>query len=177
MGINKKVGRNTGIKNSKRIPEIQNIIFKNKQNIPWNKVEEYLKRYIGRTYVVEAYKDKISIAGDFPDEYAESKYTKSLRGAVAKAKANAAQIIDELILYADNRRWIENQNEKHLKNASQGWCRYDTLFVLPVKGSSETVERKNVYKATLVVRKTEKGMFLYDIINIKKEASTPLESK
>lgn len=177
MGINKKVGRNTGIKNSKRIPEIHNIIFKNKQNIPWNKVEEYLKRYIGRTYVVEAYKDKISIVGDFPDEYAESKYTKSLRGAVAKAKANAAQIIEELILYADNRRWIENQNEKHLKNASQGWYRYDTLFVLPVKGSSETVERKNVYKATLVVRKTEKGMFLYDIINIKKEASTPLESK
>lgn len=140
-------------------------------------MEKYLKKYIGETYVVEAYKDKISIAGEFPDEYAESKYTKSLRGALAKAKANAAQIIGELIGCAENKRWIENKNSKHCKDASQGWYRYDTCFILPVKGSDEEMERKNVYEATLVVRKTQQGMFLYDMINIKKEASMPLESK
>ena len=26
---------------------VSQIIFKNKQNIPWNEVEQYLKRYIG----------------------------------------------------------------------------------------------------------------------------------
>ena len=170
-------GRNTEDESRKRIPEIHEIIFKNKQNIPWNDVEKYLKKYIGSTYIVEIYKDKISIAGDFPDEYAESKYTKSLRGALAKAKANAAQIIGDLISSAENRRWIENKNSKHSKDASQGWYRYDTYFIVPVKGSDEMVERKNVYGATLVVRKTEQGMFLYDMINIKKEASMPLKSK
>lgn len=165
------------VEQKKRIPEIQEIIFKNKQNIPWNDVEKYLKKYIGDTYIVEAYDDKISIGSEFPDEYAESKYTKSLRGALAKAKANAVQIIGELICYAENRRWIENKNVKHSKNASQGWYRYDTCFILPVKGSDETVGRKNIFGATLVVRKTERGMFLYDVINIKKEASTPFESK
>ena len=44
------------------------------------------------------YQDHISIAGDFPDEYAESQYTKKLRGAVAKVKANASQIIESLIV-------------------------------------------------------------------------------
>ena len=149
----------------------------NKQNIPWNDVENYLKKYIGQSFVVQEYQDRISIAGDFPDEFSESKYTKSLRGAVAKAKANAAQIIDLLIENATNRRWIENKNVKHKNNASEGWFRYDTYFKMPVKGSEECTERFNQYKATLVVRKTSKGLFLYDLLDIKKEASTPHESQ
>ncbi len=123
------------------------------------------------------YQDDISIAGDFPNEYAESRYTKTLRGAVAKAKANASQIIEPLIVNATNKRWIENKNGKHNKDASEGWYRYDTYFAIPVQGSCEDYIRLNFYSATLVVRKTIKGLFLYDMINIKKEASTPLESK
>ena len=72
-------------------------------------MEKYLKKYVGKEYFVREYNDKISIAGDFPDEYTESKYTKSLRGAFAKVKANASQIIEELISSAQNRRWIENK--------------------------------------------------------------------
>ncbi len=68
--------------------EIQTIIFKGKQNISWDKVEDYLKQYIGKSFIVEEYQDIISIASDFPDEYAESVYTKKLRGALAKVKAN-----------------------------------------------------------------------------------------
>lgn len=106
---------------------IEDVVFVNKQNIPWNQVEQYLKKYVGQKYKVEESADVICIASDFPNEYAESKYTKSLRGNVAKAKAN------------------------------------------PVKGSEEKEMRVNIYKATLVVRNSMKGLFLYDIINIKKK--------
>lgn len=159
------------------ISKIEEIIFVNKQNIPWNDVEQYLKRYIGQEFVVEEYKDNIHISSDFPDEYSESKYTKKLRGALAKVKANASQIIDLMIINATNRRWIENKDEKHKNDASEGWYRYDTYFGMLVKGSEEKEERLNQYKATLVVRITPKGLFLYDVLDIKKEASTPLESK
>lgn len=160
-----------------KVAKIGEIIFVSKQNIPWNDVEQYLKHYIGQTFVVEEYQDSICISSDFPDEYTESKYTKKLRGALAKVKANAAQIIDSLIENATNRRWSENKDNKHKNNASGGWYRYDTYFEMPVRGSNEKEERLNKYKATLVVRKTASGLFLYDIIDIKKEASTPLESK
>lgn len=156
--------------------EVDKIIFTNKQNIPWNMVEQYLKKYIGQAFVVEEYQDKVYIASEFPDEFSESKYTKSLRGALAKVKANIAQIVPSLIMNATNRRWDENKNDKHRRNAEKGWYRYDTYFIISVKGSDEQYKRLNRYKATLLVRKTEKGLFLYDIINIKKEASTPLES-
>jgi len=32
----------------KKIALIENIIFMNKQNIPWNQVEQYLKSYVGK---------------------------------------------------------------------------------------------------------------------------------
>ncbi len=139
-------------------------------------MEKYLKKYVGKEYFVREYNDKISIAGDFPDEYTESKYTKSLRGAFAKVKANASQIIEELISSAQNRRWIENKKTKHQKDASEGWYRYDVCFAVKVRGENEEVERMNIYSAVLVVRRMEHGMYLYDMVNIKKEASTPRES-
>lgn len=156
---------------------ITKAIFVNKQNISWNEVEQYLKRYIGKEYIVKEYHDTIIVASDFPNEYAESKYTKRLRGALAKVKANAAQVVDLMIMNAINRRWIENKDNKHKIDASEGWYRYDTYFGMQVKGSEDILDRINYYKATLVVRKTNKGLYLYDIINIKKEASMPLESK
>ncbi len=156
---------------------IEKAIFGNKQNIPWNDVEQYLKHYIGQDFVVEESQDVIHIASNFPDEYTESRYTKKLRGALAKVKANAAQIIDLMIKNATDRRWVENMDNKHRKDASEGWYRYDTYFGMIVQGSGEREKRLNLYRATLVVRKTPHGLFLYDVINIKKEASTPHESK
>ena len=154
---------------------IKQILFRGKQNISWDQVEKYLKKYVGESYIAKNYGDLINIAGDFPDEYTESDYTKLLRGANAKAKANAAQIIPEMIEIAENRRWIENKKEKHNHNASKGWYRYDTLFALPKENSlsGSDTELRSIYRATLVVRISEKGLFLYDVINIKKEASTP----
>lgn len=71
---------------------------------------------------------------------------------------------------------MENKADKHVKDAKEGWYRYDSYFAMPVQGSNEKRKRVNIYKATLIVRKSVKGLFLYDIINIKKEASKPLES-
>lgn len=160
----------------KNVAYIEDIIFMGKQNIAWNQVEQYLKSYIGESYIVEETKEVISIASDFPNEYAESKYTKSLRGSIAKAKANAAQVIGKMIVLAKNRRWIDNKEKKHEKDAAKGWYRYDTYFGIPVQGSEEDEVRVNIFKATLVVRQSLKGLFLYDVVNIKKEASKPHES-
>lgn len=115
----------------KKIAHIENIIFMNKQNIPWKTLD---------------------------------------------VKANAAQIIGEMIVLAENKRWVENKDKKHAKDAEKGWYRYDCYLAIKVQGSNEAEERMNFYKATLVVRSALSGMYLYDIINIKKEASTPLES-
>lgn len=148
----------------------------NKQNIPWNQVEQYLKQYIRKNYIVEESKDVIYIGADFPDEFTGSRYTKSLRGSLAKAKANSAQIVGKMIAIATNKRWVQNKADKHEKDAIGGWYRYDTYFGVPVMGSGEIEKRVNIYKATLVVRNSLDGLFLYDIVNIKKEASKPSES-
>ena len=54
---------------------------------------------------------------------------KRLRGALAKVKANAAQIIDLLIENAVNRRWVENKNDKHKKQRVRG-DGFDTIHIL-----------------------------------------------
>ena len=64
---------------------------------------------------------------------------------------------------------MENEALKHRENASEGWYRYDTYFAVSVKGSNEKQERLNQFRATLIVRKTLKGLFLYGLIDIKKE--------
>ncbi len=154
---------------------IEKQIFTGKQNIPWKDVEQYLKRYIGKEYVVDKYGDVIHVPGIFPSEYASSRYSQKLRGGLAKTKANAAQIIGLLIGEADNRRYVENKDDKHSKEASKGWYRYDVHFTVKVQSENEETPRWNKYKGTLVVRINENGLFLHDLINIKKEARTPLE--
>lgn len=172
-----KFSREKVMDTEEKIAYIENIRFVNKQNISWDQVEQYLKKYIGLSYEVSESEDVIYIASDFPEEYAESRYTKSLRGSLAKAKANAAQIVGKMIVLATNKRWIENKDVKHTKDAGKGWYRYDTYFGMPVKGSEEKETRVNIYKATLVVRSSIRGLYLYDVVNIKKEASKPLKSQ
>jgi hypothetical protein len=62
---------------------VKKIIFTGKQNIQWKAVEQYLKKFVGMTFVVNEYKDKLHVSASFADEYAESQYTKSLRGGLA----------------------------------------------------------------------------------------------
>ena len=72
---------------------------------------------------------------DLPDEYTHSNYTMLLRGANAKAKANAAQGIPEMLLIANEREFEENRKDKHSKNAKYGWwlMKLIKIFVTIIK--------------------------------------------
>ena len=94
-------------------------------------------------------------------------------GANAKAKANAATAIPELIQIATNPRFEENRKEKHSKDAKNGWYRYDVRFALPVYQNEELVQY-NIFKARLLINHAENNKkYLYDILAIKKETSKP----
>lgn len=155
---------------------INDIIFKGKRSITWPDVEEYLRRYVGEFYSIAESGDVVYIGTDLPDEYTGSNYTKHIKGTVAKAKANAAQAIPEIIEIATFKTAEENKKEKHSRNAKNGWYRYDTRFALPVYGESGEVERYNVFSARLLIRHAASGkMYLYDVLEIKKETSKPCQ--
>lgn len=103
-------------------------------------MEKYLERFVGELVEVVETGDIIYLGKDFPDEYSGSKYTRKMKGGRAKAKANAAQGIREMV------------------------------------GDVKT-ENYNIYSGCLVVNCTGKGkMYLYDLVDIKKEASNPLRT-
>lgn len=155
---------------------INDIIFKGKRSITWPDVEEYLRQYVGEFYSIAETGDIVYIGTDLPDEYAGSNYTKHIKGTVAKAKANAAQAIPEIIEIATSKTAEENKKEKHSRNAKNGWYRYDTRFALPVYDEGGEVERYNVFSARLLIRHAASGkMYLYDVLEIKKETSKPCQ--
>ena len=133
---------------------------------------------MGEFYEIEETSDKVYISKDFPDEYANSESRIALKGAVAKAKANASQAIPELVRSATNPRHSENTKKKHDLDAKYGWYRYDVRFAIPVYNEKTgEVERYNIYRAVMLVRHAEDDRkYLYDFISIKKETSSPLES-
>ena len=104
---------------NKKIIVINDIIFKGKQ-INWAEVKRYLKQYVGDFYSIAEDNEIIYIGTDFPGEYAGSVYTKSLKGANAKAKANAVQVLPEMIEIASNRIFEINRKGKHGRNAKNG---------------------------------------------------------
>lgn len=161
----------------KRFVLINDIRFKGKRE-DWKQIEEYLKQYIGEFYEVEETAEKIFISSDFPDEYANSESRIALKGAVAKAKANASQAIPELIQIATTPEHTDNKKQKHKVDAKHGWYRYCVRFALPVySDNSGKMERYNIFKSVMLVRHAEDGKkYLYDFLAIKKETSSPLES-
>ncbi len=160
-----------------RVVRINDVRFKGKNKEDWKKVENYLKEYVGEYYEIEESSEKVYISSDFPDEYANSESRLALKGAVAKAKANASQGIPELIRIATNEIYSENTKTKHNEDAKQGWYRYDVRFELPVfNDKTGEIDRYNRYYGRMLVRHAEDGKrYLYDILGIKKETSSPLE--
>lgn len=156
------------------IPEI---IFKNRQNIDWNAVEKYLQKYIGDIITIAATEDVVYVGTDFPDEYKGSKYTRQLKGSNAKAKANAVQGIKAIVENAVNKKFQKNKRGKHFYNAGKGWYYYTTRFALPIYKNEERTKNYNIYSACLLVKHSENGrMYLYDLVDIKREASNPLRT-
>ena len=152
---------------------INDIVFKGKRNVDWDEVKAYLEQYIGTCYEIEETSEKIYIGNKLPDEYTGSESRKLLKGANAKAKANAATAIPELIQIANNPTFQKNKKEKHNKDAKFGWYRYDVRFAIPVYDNNMVV-RYNIFDARLLVNHAENGKkYLYDILAIKKETSKP----
>ena len=161
----------------KKLVRINDIRFKGKRSVDWNDVKEYLKEYVGEIYKVADGDDIIYIGTDLPDEYTGSRYTHKLKGTIAKAKANASQGIPELLEIADNKRHRENNDKRHVRNAKYGWYRYDSRFALPVYDESGEIDRYNIFRATMLIRHAADGkLYLYDILDIKKETSNSLDS-
>lgn len=157
-----------------KIVMINDIRFKGKRRIDWEDVEAYLRQYIGDFYEIVESADMVYIGSDFADEFSGSKDSARLKGTLAKAKANAAQEIPQLIETASGKRYKDNLAGKHAHDAKYGWYRYDSRFALPVYGSDGEVERYNIFRVEMLIRHAEDGkMYLYDLVNIKKETSTP----
>lgn len=177
--VSKKNKRNVSVIqdiDGNNIVVINDIIFKGKRSINWKDVREYLKNYVGDFYTIASTGDIVYIGSDLPNEYSGSKYTHSIKGTKAKAKANAVQGIQELIEIAVGKYFRENNEEKHWRNAKFGWYRYDSRFALPVYDEVGEIERYNAFHASLIVRYSEdKKLYLYDILDIKKETSNPIE--
>ena len=153
---------------------INDIIFKGKRSINWQDVEDYLKEHVGEFYTVLETKDIVYFGSDLPDEYAHSNHTMSLKGANAKAKANAAQGLGKMLEIAQNASFVENKKSKHAFDAGNGWYRYESRFALPVYGADEKIEHYNIFHVYMIIRHDLNGKkYLYDVINIKKETSTP----
>lgn len=121
-------GRNVNIiadADGNKIVLINDIRFKGKRKIDWNDVKLYLQGYIGDYYEIEESAEVIYIGNELPEEFTESESRKALMGANAKAKANAATAIPELVQIAVNPTYEKNRKESHEKNAQNGWYRYD----------------------------------------------------
>jgi hypothetical protein len=157
----------------KPIVVIWDIVFKNRQCIDWDEVEAYLYRFAEEQCIIDQYSEKVYIGSEFPKEYAGSEYTRHLKGTLAKAKANAAQGIPELIKIAKNRKYDPNHKKKHSIRAKYGWYRYDSRFAIPVYDTDGEIERFNVFRVRMIVNHAAYGKkYLYDMINIKKEKET-----
>lgn len=176
MDVNNKEKRVEIVKdeNGKSVVIIKDILFKGRRNINWREVEEYLKEYIGNCYEIIETSEKVYIGSDFPGEFCFSQDSSILKGANAKAKANAAQAIGELIQIATNKSVSEDYNKKHGNRARWGWYRYDTRFALPIYNEMKVIERYNVFSVRLLIRHARDGsLYLYDILRTKKETSKP----
>lgn len=84
------------------------------------------------------------------------------------------QYIGEFYEIAVKKRFKKNLVEKHKNNAKYGWYRYDSRFAIPVYEEGGEIERYNVFHVEMLIRHDINGKhYLYDLVNIKKEPSTP----
>ena len=82
-----------------------------------------------------------------------------------------------MIEIAKEKRFEENRKNKHRKDAQYGWYRYESRFALPVFGENGDVERYNIFHVLMLMRHAKDDkIYLYDIIEIKKETSNLFQS-
>ena len=72
-----------------------------------------MKQYVGEAHIIKSTNDMVYIGTDLPEEYAYSNYTNTLKGANAKAKANVAQWIPEMLMIADEREYENKKRNEY----------------------------------------------------------------
>jgi hypothetical protein len=161
----------------KKVVVIADIIFFNKQNINWKEVEKYARQFSGKAIKVHGTGEIVHIGSNFSDEYTGSKYTNHLKGAKAKAKANAIQGICEMVEVATDKIFRPNHKNKHCLDAAEGWYYYRTRFALPIYDTKKKTCKYNVYNGCLVTNCNIYGkIHLYDLVDIHKEKGEPLDA-
>lgn len=95
--------------------------------------------------MIAATNDLVYIGSDLPKEYSGSNYTNSLKGANARAKANAATGISEMIEISVGKHFRENRKKKHKRDAKNGWYRYDSIFALMDERYSGQIEKMQMH--------------------------------
>ena len=69
-----------------------------------------------------------------------------------------------------------NKKLKHEIDGANGWYHYESRFGLSVYSENGEVERYNVFHASMLIRcASDEKMYLYDIIDIKKETSNSFD--
>ena len=76
---------------------VNDIVFKGRRGIDWERVQTYVKQYIGKNYKVLESSDVVYIGTDFPEEIKGSFDTVRTKGGNEKAKANATTVIPYLM--------------------------------------------------------------------------------
>lgn len=79
-------GRNVEIvtdDNGNKMVLIKEIMFKEKHNINWNEVKDYLWVFVRASYKIEKIAEIVHIGRELPEEYIESESRKALMGANA----------------------------------------------------------------------------------------------
>ena len=77
---------------------------------------------------------------------------------------------------AANKTYCQNHKTKHNSDAQNGWYYYITRFALPIYENKIKTNQYNIYTGRLVINHTSTGkMYLYDLVDIKKEASNPFK--
>ena len=67
----------------------------------------------------------------------------------------------------------ENMKTKHGTDAQYGWYRYTSRFALPVYDDSGELSRFNIFRIEMLVRHaSDDKLYLYDMVNVKKEKET-----
>ena len=83
--------------------------------------------------------------------------------------------INHALQTAVGKHFRDNCEHKHKRDAKNGWYRYDSRFALPIYDDKGELERYNVFHASMLVRHSNDGkLYLYDVIDIKKETSNSL---
>lgn len=147
------------------------VIRKFTGKIDWKLIKSLLLLLVGKEYAIKETKEIIKVDKKFVKEYVSSKYTKGLNSTFKKIKANLSNLIEELIENASHPKTENNKEDKHKSDAYKGWKKFTSRFIIETYDSNSNKMVMQKYTCVIVARcPNYKEMYLYDIVNIKKEA-------